>query len=375
MLRHHQSRRTDSRRRSRSPGHRSRSNCRSSRTPGSRLPIQRNSHNLPAEQTSRAKYSTPQHKRRRSPSPSTTQTPGIHNLPTKWSPSSQYYDINPVHGLTLPKLVSSTFHSRQLGIADMDPLTVPIANIVPFGVENWMIRYMSHGRYIQWEAFRTKREAVVMSHIAKLAREDTSFDFDTIISHMASTQQVDINSWENKYKLYQEVAQQMFLAAKAMMPTTADATLAAKIQALEQENQRLKALAAKPTAAQTPIGRAFQSTPQKQPEPARQRSPSHEPEFPQPSRKRGKYLRSNAPASHTSQAVSTWISKLKMSKEQKKQFDELCTTLSKMAKSAAADGPFLDDLTCEWGLTCSIAASMADSERIKVISAAWVMSS
>ena len=49
--------------------------------------------------------------------------------------------------------------------------------------------------------------------------------------------------------------------------------------------------------------------------------------------------------------------------------------LTKKAKSAAADGPFLDDLTCEWGLTCSIAAKMADSERIKVISAAWVMSS
>ena len=123
------------------------------------------SHNLPAEQTSNSKYLTPQHKRRRSPSPSTVQTPSIHTLPTKWAPSSQYYDVNPVRGLTLPRLVSSTFHSRQLGIADMDPLTVPIANIVPFGVENWMIRYMSHGRYIQWEAFRTKREAVVMSHI------------------------------------------------------------------------------------------------------------------------------------------------------------------------------------------------------------------
>ena len=259
----------------------------------------------------------------------------------------------------------------------MDPLTVPIANIVPFGVENWMIRYMSHGRYIQWEAFRTKREAVVMSHIATLAREDTSFDFDTIITHMASTQQVDINSWENKYKLYQEVAQQMFLAAKTMMPTTADATLAAKIQVLEQENQRLKALAAKPAATQSPLARAFQTstTPTKAAEPVRQTSRLPEAEFPQPSRKRGKYLRNNAPASHTSQAVSTWISKLKMSKEQKKQFDELCTTLAKKAKSAAADGPFLDDLTCEWGLTCSIAAKMADSERIKAISAAWVMSS
>jgi hypothetical protein len=111
-----------------------------------------------------------------------------------------------------------------------------------------------------------------------------------------------------------------------MMPTTADATLAAKIQTLEQENQRLKALATKPAAAQTPIARAFQSTPMKQPKPVRQKSRSPESEFPQPSRKRGKYLRANAPASHTSQAVSTWIGKLKMSKEQKKQFDELCTT-------------------------------------------------
>jgi hypothetical protein len=64
-----------------------------------------------------------------------------------------------------------------------------------------------------------------------------------------------------------------------------------------------------------------------------------------------------------------------MTKEQKKQFDELCTTLTKKVKSAANDGPFLDDLTCECGLTCSIAAKMADAERVKVISAAWVMSS
>jgi len=64
-----------------------------------------------------------------------------------------------------------------------------------------------------------------------------------------------------------------------------------------------------------------------------------------------------------------------MSKEQKKTFEELCSKLTKMSKEPAVDGKCMDDLACEWGLACNLASKMADPQRIKVITAAWVMSS
>ena len=78
-------------------------------------------------------------------------------LPENWNDSGDYFDMNTVYGLTFPRLVSDTPHSRQLGYDRRAIEDIRLVEVINMGMNNWMLRHLAHGRYCAWEAFRSKK--------------------------------------------------------------------------------------------------------------------------------------------------------------------------------------------------------------------------
>jgi hypothetical protein len=257
-------------------------------------------------------------------------------------------------------------------------MDVTLPQVIPFGQESWLLRYLAHGKFLQFEGFRSKKEAIISTHLMKLARESKGqLDWDIIAQQVAQKNGASFESWEDKVTAYQQLAQTLFDHAKTLMPKDVPQQTAARIRELEQ--QLAEARAATPSRHQdsdehtdltspskpnnipksSPIKDALQGN---KGVPANKRQ-SDDQQWRRDTRPRT--LSSNSPGGHSKASVTTWIKNLKLTQVQTTAFNKHVNDLQQYIKDPMHTP--LADIAAEWGLPVSLASKMADTELTRCI--------
>ena len=83
--------------------------------------------------------------------------------PTEWTSRHALLDRNHLYSFTLPVSVANTPHSRERGMAELDIRDVRLVQAIHGGLSNWLLCPFAHGRFVTWEGFRTRTEALLCS--------------------------------------------------------------------------------------------------------------------------------------------------------------------------------------------------------------------
>ena len=80
-----------------------------------------------------------------------------------WTPGDGTLDVNQLYNFSLPMTVASTPHSNLRDMSGMDIRDVRLVQVIHGGLTNWLLRPFAHGRFVTWEGFRTRTEALLWS--------------------------------------------------------------------------------------------------------------------------------------------------------------------------------------------------------------------
>ena len=89
------------------------------------------------------------------------------DLPSQWQSTSSHYDTSVLYGLSLPRHIESTQWSRKVGLMGQDLSSVRVIDVIPNGIANYGMRLLANGRYVTFELFRTRLDALMASTLAK----------------------------------------------------------------------------------------------------------------------------------------------------------------------------------------------------------------
>ena len=160
--------------------------------------------------------------------------------------SGEFLDFKEVRGLALSKIVRDTPMSRKFNIAGRDIRTVRIVDLCYKGIENWYLRAISAGRFVNIEFTRSIKESVFISRILKNMRpkqnsNEERFDLDKIGAAFAATNNKKFDTDEDKREIYQALADHLFRSLSQLAPTSDATKMQDKIRQLEVENAKLRA--------------------------------------------------------------------------------------------------------------------------------------
>lgn len=313
----------------------------------------------------------------------------------KWRPDRQHYDTNLLYGLTLPRTVVDTPHSRALGTANMPIHQVRLHQVVFGGASNWLMRHVAHGKYVAIEMFRSHKEAMVFSKLSKLLKE-SSVDLEAVATKLAQDRDQETTTKEGKQRAFSLVSQKLFEVLKDMMPGQAPLPqeVLDKIRELEAANAVLRnALNDKQhtnnrsSTPSLPIVRALGITPEKakersnqEPIPVSQTSTVPEEPTTSPSvvqqctcNGRRRVLATEAPAGAKGVSITNWLSKPANAKYKKRAEQLSKDLIAAVNAMPGAEQPSFPDLAAEWGLPVQLATKMDRNQLSRVVAAAAAM--
>ena len=165
-----------------------------------------------------------------------------HRLPDpNWTPSSTMLDDNEVYGYKLQNKAASTPYSTNRGFAGKSPHEIALVDVLVFGIQNWMLRPLMAGRFVQFEGFRSKYDALLASAFHRAVRNNNQIDLKTWCDHWCQEQSLDPTVFTNVLRWADETAKQLHDHARTLIPQDSEVSALAKLKALQAENQRLKA--------------------------------------------------------------------------------------------------------------------------------------
>ena len=165
-----------------------------------------------------------------------------HRLPDpNWTPSSTMLDDNEVYGYKLQNKAASTPYSTNRGFAGRSPHDIALVDVLVFGIQNWMLRPLMAGRFVQFEGFRSKYDALLASAFHRAVRNNNQIDLKTWCDQWCQEQSLDPTVFTNVLRWADETAKQLHDHARTLIPQDSEVSTLAKLKALQAENQRLKA--------------------------------------------------------------------------------------------------------------------------------------
>ena len=172
--------------------------------------------------------------------------------------SGEFLDFKEVRGLALSKTVRDTPISRRFNIAGRDIRTVRIVDLCYKGIENWYLRAISAGRFVNIEFTRSIKESIFISRVLKNMRpkqnsNEERFDLDKIGAAYAATNNKKFDTDEDKRDIYNDLADHLFRSLNQLAPTSDATKMQEKIRQLEMENSKLRA---NPTTKPKPKAKA-----------------------------------------------------------------------------------------------------------------------
>ena len=102
-------------------------------------------------------------------------------------PGDGMLDINQLYSFSLPMTVANTPHNNLRDMSGMDIRDVRLVQVIHGGITNWLLRPFAHGRFVTWEGFRTRTEALLWSTCSKLLRRSQSINLLTLEKDLASS--------------------------------------------------------------------------------------------------------------------------------------------------------------------------------------------
>jgi len=138
-------------------------------------------------------------------------------------------------------LIESTQWSRKTQIAGLPVDQIKVVDIVPKGIQNYGVRLLANGRFVAFEMFRTRLDALIASTLFKeLHRQKDSIDVCKVLGHFSSTDS-DLNEWTAKQEAVQAMCENIVTHLKQFMPQDSDQALLNQIEELRRQNAELTA--------------------------------------------------------------------------------------------------------------------------------------
>ena len=119
--------------------------------------------------------------------------PNPFNIHAMWVGDSTHYDIQKEYGLKLPRRVESCQFTRRVNLASTELTDIRLYETLSLGSNNWALRLLANGRYVTFEAFRTRVDATFASILCREIYKDDSLDFNAIIQQFNQERNDDWN--------------------------------------------------------------------------------------------------------------------------------------------------------------------------------------
>jgi hypothetical protein len=266
-----------------------------------------------------------------------------------------------------------------------DLSSVRVIDVIPNGIANYGMRLLANGRYVTFELFRTRLDALMASTLMKeiYHRKDT-FDLNKLVSQFVP-EGTDVNEWDQKCAAVQKFSTHILDHLQTLMPVDQQTDLLKQMEALCAENARLKgeqveaipsdknippgsvcpaksgslpAMFGKPAPASKTEGSSssqiatMKATPiPRLPAPELPAPPLSE--YRRPSDK-PPYYGTNPPGDHTKSKITQWIKRF-IPKDQQSEVETLTTKIKEEYQSlTAGERPSLDPILTDWGLTSTL---------------------
>ena len=120
-----------------------------------------------------------------------------------WTSSGEFLDFKEERGLALARIVRDTPMSRKLKINGKDIRCIRISDLCYKGMQNWYLRAISVGRFVNIEFTRSIKESIFISRILKNMRPkqntgEDRFDLDKIGAAWAATNKKKFDTEDDK---------------------------------------------------------------------------------------------------------------------------------------------------------------------------------
>ena len=244
---------------------------------------------------------------------------------------------------------------------------IKVVDIVSKGIQNYGVRLLANGRFVAFEMFRTRLDALIASTLFKeLHCQKDSIDVCKVLGHFSSTDS-DLNEWTAKQEAVQAMCENIVTHLKQFMPQDSDQALLNQIEELRRQNAELTAQCksqteTSPNPPSAPLAKAA-GIPSFFP-PSSGASPSSAKAAPlaSPSRKQcafEQYRRpedkpeafgTQPPEGYGKTKIDAWIKKF-VPKNKQSQVDTLCHHMIDEYKTCeVGDQPNLEAILTDWGL-------------------------
>ena len=125
--------------------------------------------------------------------------------PEEWQPGEGLLDKNHLYSFTLPMTVANTPHNLQCDMSGMDIREVRLVQVIHGDISNWLLRPFAHGRFVTWEGFRTRAEALLWSTCSKLLRRSQPLNLLTLEKDLASSMGLNIDDFNQRIKVHERL--------------------------------------------------------------------------------------------------------------------------------------------------------------------------
>ena len=119
-----------------------------------------------------------------------------------WTPGDGMLDVNQLYNFSLPMTVAK----NQRDMSGMDIRDVRLIQVIHGGLTNWLLRPFAHGRFVTWEGFRTRTEALLWSACSKLLRRSQSINLLTLEKDLANSLGLNLDDFNQRIKLHDHLA-------------------------------------------------------------------------------------------------------------------------------------------------------------------------
>ena len=165
--------------------------------------------------------------------------------PVDWTPGDGMLDINQLYSFSLPMTVANTPHNNLRDMSGMDIRDVRLVQVIHGGITNWLLRPFAHGRFVTWEGFRTRTEALLWSTCSKLLRRSQSINLLTLEKDLASSLGLNLDDFNQRIKVHDHLANLVLQCLQqhhaTLTPSTQTDDMVKKFNDLNRAHELLQA--------------------------------------------------------------------------------------------------------------------------------------
>ncbi|CAL1127513.1 unnamed protein product [Cladocopium goreaui] len=271
-------------------------------------------------------------------------------------------------------VVEATKWSRQQQLANRPVEDIRAYEVCSGGSSNWSLRLISNGRYVSFEAFRSKVDAILWTYVSREIYKHPHLDLHQIMGIKDDGVQQD---WDAKLGTIKKFGDEIVKFVESKAPKDPNQQMLEQMEKLKEENALLKHQMSQSTSGNPPPAPSAPARPNanamgpmdafvrpgnvdasKAPLDQYRRKP------PQPA-----LLSSNSPKDGTPAKIRDWIQG-NLTNSDQENLQALTQTIQEELTAAGPDEqPAIDKILVDWGLSTVKVNKMKHEQQIKLLAA------